>query len=81
MLGAPEQSEPTTFRVIPRKGGLLLSYNFPGSVDFSVHDVAGREVASGKLSGERFVPLGPGVYVVSASAGDKIIHQKGIAIR
>jgi len=81
MLGAPEQSEPTTFRVIPRKGGLLLSYNFPGSADFSVHDVAGREVASGKLSGERFVPLGPGVYVVSASAGEKVICQKGISVR
>jgi hypothetical protein len=81
MLGAPEQSEPTTFRVIPRKGGLLLSYNFPGMVDFSVHDVAGREVASGKLSGERFVPLGPGVYVVSASAGEKVICQKGISVR
>ena len=81
MLGAPEQSEPTTFRVIPRKGGLLLSYNFPGSADFSVHDVAGREVASGKLSGERFVPLGPGVYVVNASAGEKVICQKGISVR
>jgi len=81
MLGAPEQSAPTTFRVIPGKGGLLLSYSFPGSVDFSVHDITGREVVSGKLSGNRFIPLGSGVYVVSATVDDKVIHQKGIAVR
>ncbi len=81
MLGAPEEPKPTTFRVIPGKGGLFLSYSFPGSADFWVHDITGREVASGQLTGDRFVPVGPGVYVVSATVAGTVIHQKGIAIR
>lgn len=81
VLGAPEEPKPTTFRVIPRKGGLLLSYNFPGYADFFVYDIAGRDVASGHLTGERFLPLGPGTYVVNAIVGGTSIYQKAAVVK